>query len=187
MRYTKRIIGIIGAGLLIATASIPNRAITEEVEVVETINPKEIHYLTDEELSLLYTCKQDIRKTNPNIVEVSTEEADLLMRVGLVEGGEGDALGQAYVMQTIVNRTMDENFPDTITEVLFQDKQFATVTSGVYRKKEPNANSHYALYLLESGQVNSDALYFVADWVQNSWQASNKEYLFSYGGHDFYR
>lgn len=187
MKYTKRVIGVIGTGMMLTVALLLARSVSKEVEVVETIKPKEIHYLTDEELSLLYTCKQDIRKEDPNIIEVSTEEADLLMRVGLVEGGEGDSLGQAYVMQTIINRTQDNRFPDTITEVLFQDKQFSTVTSGVYRKKKPNDNSHYALYLLESGQVDSDALYFVADWVENSWQESNKEYLFSYGGHDFYR
>ena len=143
--------------------------------------------LTDEELSLLYSYKFDARIDT--CLEVTQEEAELLMKVAVLENGDHDALAQAYVMSTILNRVKDENFPNTISEVVFQTvngkPQFHTAKK--IKSAKPNLNSHVALYLIESRQVESDALFFEAEWVEDSWASRNREYLFSYDGTRYYR
>lgn len=125
------------------------------------------------------------------IIEVDQEDAVRLMKVAQAEAGEKDSLAIAYVMKVVINRLNDDSFPDTIEEVIKQKTNgkwvFSVMRGGKYDKTVPNANAHYALYLLESGQIDTDAEFFEATWVENSWQSRNLEFLFEYGGHRFYK
>lgn len=158
-----------------------------EVIESEATTQKEIHYLTDEELSLLYTCKPEERKTNPNIIEVTVEEAGMLMKIAQAEHGDGSPEAQANVMKTIINRVNSDSFPDSIESVILQEGQFSTVSSGKYAKASPDIDSHIALAMLEQGKINHDALYFESVHVADSWMSQHKTFLFESEGHRFYR
>ena len=176
-RKRKRIVGVLGAGLLLGIFFVPQPK-REVPEVIDTIELREIHYLTDQELSLLYTCKQDVRKNNPDIVEVDYEDAQLLMRIAVAEHGDGSPKAQGNVMKTIINRSDSEDFPDNIKDIIYQSGQFSTVTSGKFAISVPDQDAHEALALLEQGKIKHSALYFESVSVIKSWMSQHKTFLF---------
>lgn len=157
-------------------------------DIVETREVATIHYLTDSELSRLYTCKADVR--NDTCLELTVDECDMLMRIAVVEDYT-NAESQAWVMQTILNRVNDPDFPNTIQEVIEQkigdaDYAFSTVKNGDYQRAKPNVDSHLALYLVETRQIDTNALYFEADWATDTWQSNHRKLIGTVGHTRFY-
>ena len=190
----KNLVGVVGVTVLLTTVSLsrPNivaKANCNDTQINETIvlTQELPEILTYEELCKLYSCKEDVRIHDPAIIEVDQEDAVRLMKVAQAEAGEEDPLSMAYVMKVIINRLNDKAWPDTIEGIITQEKQFSVYKSGRYKKTIPNVNAHYALYLLESGQINIEAQYFEADSVKDSWQSKHREIEFDYGGHRFYK
>lgn len=155
----------------------------------EKTETKEVHYLTDDELSSLYLCKEDVNCDTCLIV--SQEDAIRLMKIGVVEDYTS-AESQANIQAVILNRVASPDFPNTVEGVIKQkDKngkyQFSTVASGKYDKAEPDVDSHLALAMIESGQIKTDALYFEAAWAKDTWQSNNLEYVGTVGQTKFYK
>lgn len=140
--------------------------------------------LTDEELSTLYSLKQE--ENNESCLELTVEEAELLMKSAYHED-HTNALSQAYIMSEVLNRVASPDFPNTIKEVLNQKNQFMNTDSKAFKAIEPDVNSHIALYLIESGQVQTDFLFHEALTASNSWQSKHREVSLEYGGTRFYR
>ncbi len=165
------------------------RYVAQAADIVDTQELPTI--LTYEDFSKLYTCHEDIRISDPKIVEVDYEDAVALMKIGQCEAGPDDPLAIAYVLKVIMNRVDSKDFPNTVDEVIHQKikgcYQFSTVSSGKYDTTEPNVNAHYALYLLESGQINIESKWFEAEWVADSWQSKHKTLEFEYGGQRYYK
>lgn len=145
---------------------------------------EELHILTDEELSLLYTCKEDVH--NDTCLSIDQKDAELLMKIAYCED-HTNIESQAAVIACVLNRVADPSFPNTVEGVIRQKGQFSTVSSGTFDKTEPNADSHYALALIESGQVDSDALFFEACSAKNTWQSKHLVYVSTVGGTRYYR
>ena len=191
MRDMKKFIGIIGTIMLITAISLasPRYVVKASDVIIETQRLPEL--LTFEDFSKLYSCHEDIRVNDPKIVEVSQEDAVRLMMLGQAEAGDTDPLSIAYVMKVVLNRCNDENFPNSIEEVIKQKVNdrysFSVIANGKYSETIPNVNAHYALYLLESGQIDIEAEYFEATWVENSWQSTHKIFEFEYAGHRYYK
>lgn len=185
-----KLVGIIGTTVLLGIVAFDNPCIKAKAapNIVETMElPEPPELLTYEDFSALYTCKDCNGTSDPKIIEVGVDDAWLLMRIAVVEAGEDDYLSQAYVMACVMNRVNDPAFPNTVREVLYENGQFSTVSSGKFDKAKPNVNSHLALAALESGEIKSEALYFESDWLEGSWQSKHRKYLFSYGGHRYYK
>ena len=158
----------------------------EEVPPQQVVETEKIKYLTDYELSQLYSCKVDIRRKDGSIIEVTYEEAVMLMKIAVAEAGD-DLLGQFYIMAVIINRLHDPNFPDNIKDIIYQDKQFSPIKDGRFEKAEPTLNSHLALCELEKGIMKCEAMYFESESVEDSWQSRNRELLFVYNGQRYYK
>lgn len=120
------------------------------------------------------------------ICELTYEEAQMLMKIAMAEAEEDGVEGQAMVMAVVLNRVKDDRFPNTIEEVIFQDKQFSPISDGRYYKVNPDVNSHLALAEIEKGNyLNVKALYF--ENAVSSWQSDNCEYIGTVGHHKFYK
>lgn len=57
---------------------------------------------------------------------ITKNERDLLAKATFLEAGNQSMTGQRAVVEVILNRVMDDNFPDTIEDVLYQPGQFTT-------------------------------------------------------------
>ena len=191
MLYSKRLIGIIGTVITLITSSIADSSslpqANEAIDITDTVQLEEVYYPTHEDFEKLYTCKQDIRKTDPNIIELSTDDAYLLMSVARIEAGPG-LKGQLWIMNTIYNR-YEQGWGDSLWEILNDETQFEVVTSGRYQTAKINSNSHHALALLESGYDPTEgALYWESNTNSpNSWHKKNLTFIQEVGGNLYYR
>lgn len=169
---------IYAAVVVIITAMTQALVLTEEKEPVvvewESIAPQEIELEPmveeTEELAVVFSESDEIR----------------LMKIAMAEArGEG-VEGKAMVIAVVYNRTQSEIFPDTVEDVLYQDRQFQTVKNGSYAKAVPDEECMEALEAVKNGEyLDVDALFF--DSCKNSWASRNREYLYTIGGHKFYR
>ena len=83
-------------------------------------------------------------------IEVTYEEAQLLMKIAYCEAGNQGRDGQRYVMSVVLNRVKSPNYPDSIREVIYQPKQFATKGMD---DAEITTDTHMALADIECGYV----------------------------------
>lgn len=182
----KRFIGI-ALSLLLLAGCLASVVKTDEGDYEEVVETQKIKYLTDYELSLLYTCCDDVRVKDDRIVELSLSDAILLMQVAREEGGTS-CIGQLWVMRTILNR-LDAGWASTIWDVLTMDNQFEVVTSGKYKDADLNASSHIALALIESGwNETQGALYWESTSNSpDSWHKQNLQLIAEVEGNLFYK
>ena len=174
----KKVLSLAMCILLLSLVCCSTPSSAKEKEIIET------HILTDQELSLLYLTKEDVNCDT--CLVISQEDAVRLMKIAVVEDNTSIE-SQAHIIETVLNRVNDPAFPNTIKEVIEQPGQFSTVSNGAYSKAEPDVNSHLALALVESGQVETDALYFESVKAKNTWQSSNLVYISTVGGTRYYR
>lgn len=156
--------------------------VNEKPQIIET----QIHYLTDGELSQLYSCRQDYNKDTT--ICFTQEEAEMLMKLAQCEAG-GCTASQYYEMMVVVNRLKSDEFPDTVKEIIYQTGQFSVVSEGKFAKAEPTLSSHLALAMVEKGIDWSEG----AIWVEassnssDSWHSQNKEFLYELFGQRYYK
>ena len=127
-----------------------------------------------------------------SIIELDLEDAQLLMKLAWSEAGNQGIEGQLAVMNVVMNRVKDENFPDTIKEVVYQKSgknyQFSVVSNKVFKNAEPTEETHLALADLECGKdISQGALYFESISEKKSWHRKSREFLFEDYGQRFYR
>lgn len=118
------------------------------------------------------------------VIELTYEEAQLLMKIAQAEAGNQGEEGMWLVMSVIINRKNDEAFPDTVKEVAYQKNCFATVTTGKINKVELSLEAHTALARIEKGEVKPDIVGF-----ENKSNNSLERYFdfeFTYLDHNFY-
>ena len=156
----------------------------EQEELPQVIETKEVHILTDEELSRLYSYRPEVR--NDTTINLTQQEAVLLMQIAKSES-DGSIRGQLWVMCSIINR-LEHGCGESIWEIVNQDNQYEVVQSGKYLKADIDFNSHYALALLEKGYNPTDAMYFEAKSnSDDSWHKKSLEYVGEAGGNIFYK
>lgn len=113
------------------------------------------------------------------------KEAELLVAIGVLEGGYNrESIG--HVIQVVFNRVADPRFPNTIEEVIFQTnpRQFATAEKLATANVTPEAWA--ALDGVIFGEfTDNQCLYFESEegLSFSGWAT----YVFSFGGHDFYK
>lgn len=174
--------------VMVVTNIDPEKVVTEDGCIEEEeIEIEPIHYLTDDELSLLYSLNE--QPQNDKCLELTVEDATLLMQIARAEGGESEE-GQLWVMAAIMNRVASDEFPDSIYEVVSQENptQFEVFMNGSYKKVELNSNSHMALAELEMGyNPTLGAVYFESNSnSSHSWHKT-KNFIKEVEGNLFYR
>lgn len=121
----------------------------------------------------------------PQCIEVSYEDAQCLMKIAQAEAGNQSIDGMALVMQTVLNRVADDDYPDTVYEVIAQKGQFQSYANGRYDKAIPCVDCHYALAEVEKGIFADDT---IIAFERAGTRSLDKYffYAFTLGDHDFY-
>ena len=129
------------------------------------------------------------------VIEVSEQDIDCLMRIVEAEAGCEDRIGKLLVANVVINRVRDDDFPNTVTEVVYQrssqSAQFSPVSNGrIDTVKISNETREVVYSALLGEDASQGALYFVArqyaDPDKVCWFDNNLTHLFSHGGHDFF-
>lgn len=122
------------------------------------------------------------------VLSLSEESADMLMKIAMAEAGGEDLTGKALVMNVVVNRIRDKEFPDTVEGVIFQPGQFSPISDGRYYDMVPDEDCHKALYMVVNGWDESKgATYFRTNVSGETWHSEALHKLFTHGNHTFFK
>lgn len=130
------------------------------------------------------------------MISLTKKEIAMLERIVEAEATGEDMVGRILVVNVIMNRMADEEFPDTVEEVIFQrsgdEYQFSPISDKRYWSVEVSEKTEKAVQrALEGEDYSEGALYFMARKRTKKssarWFDDNLEWLFRHGGHEFYK
>ena len=155
--------------------------------VITTENAEEVEEIIEE-------------TTEPNFhsrmsCDWDSEDSYLLAKIAMAEAEGEDVEGKAYVMMVVLNRMLDDEFQDTIEDVIYQKipnsnyHQFSPLDDGRFDRVEPNEECWQALEMImvDKWDKSQGALYFESCPDEDNWHSRNLEYLFTHGCHRFYK
>lgn len=129
------------------------------------------------------------------VIDITNEDYENMLRIVEAEAGGEDMTGKLLVANVIINRVQNDAFPDTVTEVIFQREngvsQFSPIRDGRFYQVSISDETVEAVEAALYGQDESQgALYFMArKYVKKDkaeWFDKNLNWLFEYGGHEFF-
>lgn len=130
---------------------------------------------------------------NPKMM--SDKDYDTLLRIVEAEAGTEDVKGRVLVANVIMNRLANEEFPDTITEVVFDQRygvpQFSPTYDGkIYEVTVTDDTREAVRQAMEGVDYSEGALFFIqrsaAEKHNVNWFDKELKKLFKYGVHEFY-
>lgn len=119
------------------------------------------------------------------------DEYYTLLQIVEAEATGGDVISKMMVAGVVLNRVRDSRFPDSISEVVWQDEQFQPTSDGrIYSCDITDSTIEAVDRVLLGEDYSQGALFFVARTSATAenlnWFDSSLVWLFEYGGHDYY-
>ena len=130
-----------------------------------------------------------------SIIDLNEEDYHNLLKIVEAEAGGEDRKGKLLVANVVINRVKNEQFPDTVTDVIFQKEkgvsQFSPVSDGRFYCVTVSGETVEAVNAALSGEdVSKGALYFAARKSADSERMASFDKhltkLFTHGGHEFF-
>lgn len=130
---------------------------------------------------------------NPTLM--SDEDYDTLLRIVEAEAGSEDIKGRVLVANVIMNRMKSDDFPNTVTEVVWDNSdgvpQFSPTYDGRINEVTVSDETKEAVkQALKSTDYSEGALFFIqksaAEAHNIKWFEKDLRKLFKYGVHEFY-
>lgn len=127
--------------------------------------------------------------------DLQDADYEALLKIVQAEAGTEDEKGKMLVAGVVLNRVKNRSFPDTVTEVVMQNKngvyQFSPVGAGTYQTIKVTQSTIDAVERVLMGEdVSEGALYFVSRKSANpekvKWFDTRLTKLFTHGGHEFF-
>lgn len=128
-------------------------------------------------------------------LQVTAQERYELAKLMMCEAeGESD-ITKALVAFVVINRVECNQFPDSIHDVIFEERngtyQFSPLSpGGRWSREEPNEDCYRVVDMMIAGEIedtSDGALYFEACFDTDNWHSRNLEYLFDSDNTRFYR
>ncbi len=113
---------------------------------------------------------------------ITEEEIELLAKITYLEAGNQSMTGQRAVVEVVLNRVMDDQFPDTIKEVLYQPGQFTTAQNLATARPNEKQYRAVALTLGTSTPILEPYVLFFAKGIPN-WQTKYEKIGAHYFGY----
>ena len=139
---------------------------------------------------------EGLPEEDPQAAEAFTDytESDynVLLRIVQAEASGCDMKGKILVANVILNRVESDEFPDTITDVVYEKRQFSPVSNGSINRCKVEQETVEAVDRALAGEDYSEgALFFMNRRASSgsnvSWFDTHLDYLFQHGGHEFFK
>lgn len=131
------------------------------------------------------TTEAPTTQINANFVNLSDEDALLLVKTASSEAGNQGVYGMALIMRVVLNRS--EQWGMSIHDVLYQPDQFNCVY-GTWWANDYRADGVYeALEMVKNGWDESYGATFFCTPQRNTWHMSHLTFLYQYGNMQFYK
>lgn len=126
------------------------------------------------------------------VVPYSEQDYQTLLRIVQAEAGICDDKGKILVADVVLNRVRDDEFPNNITDVVYQKSQFSPVSDGSINTVTITSQTVDCVNRALSGEDYSEgALYFMnrngARSSAVSWFDRRLTFLFQHQGHEFFK
>lgn len=117
----------------------------------------------------------------------TAEDVEWLARIIEAEAGNQSYLGKLAVGSVVINRKNNDQFPDTIKEVIFQKGQFTPVANGRIHKVKPSEESFKAAREVLKGikDPTEGALFFYNPRIATDRWIRTREVIKDIGQHRF--
>ena len=124
--------------------------------------------------------------------DYTESDYNVLLRIVQAEAGGCDMKGKILVANVILNRVESDEFPDTITDVVYEKRQFSPVSNGSINRCKVEQETVEAVDRALAGEDYSEgALYFMNRRASSGsnvrWFDTHLDYLFQHGGHEFFK
>ena len=160
------------------TASASNLTIRIEVASISMCSDVEEEKIKMQELSL-----DDIEEEIDN--DISLDEYSEFARLIEAEASTEDLEGKTLVADVVINRVASDIFPNTISEVINDPGQFDPVDNKYINYAVPTHESKLAVMRALDGEGGSKGALYFQKSKATEW--GDKQYLFRYGNHSFYK
>ncbi len=132
-------------------------------EIFEQFN-EQTEQIEQSKLTSVNTDIQTYEATPDDIEEeMYYDSLELLALCIEAEAGNQGLIGKKYVCDVILNRVDDEDFPDSITDVILQKNQFSVVLDGRIWEVEPTEETFQAVREELENRTNYEVLYFTSE------------------------
>lgn len=133
------------------------------------------------------TASLPARGAQTTISSYSEEDIEWLARIIEAEAGNQSYLGKLAVGSVVINRKNDDQFPDTVKEVIFQKGQFTPVANGRIHKVKPSEDSFKAAKEVLKGTKDptDGALFFYNPRIATDRWIRTREVIKDIGQHRF--
>lgn len=135
------------------------------------------------------TVNEEQNLTEIRSLDWSGEESYMLAKIAMAEAEGEDTEGKALVILVVLNRVWDDEFPDSIEDVISQDGQFTSYWDGRYDEADPDEECWEALRMIQVDKWDESqgATYFRSYSDESTWHSRNLKELFTHGNHTFYK
>lgn len=159
---------------------ITQAAVSEKADVIQTTTPVATTGAVPK--------AERAEKSKIGSMDWDSSDAYMLAKIAMAEAESEDTEGKALVMLVVLNRVWDDEFPDTIKGVIFQEGQFSPISNGRYDQVEPDEDCYRALQLIQidGWDESKGATYFESE-SDSTWHSENLTFLFKHGKHYFYK
>ena len=124
-------------------------------------------------------------------IKYTEEDYQVLLRIVQAEAGICDEKGKILVADVIINRVLSDEFPDSITSVVYAPSQFQPVSNGSINSVKVTAETIDCVNrALDGEDYSQGALYFMnrrGSGSAASWFDRHLDYLFAHDGHEFFK
>lgn len=128
--------------------------------------------------------------TSSGIV-LSQDDYNQLLHIVEAEAGNQDDVGKILVANVIFNRVFSDDFPDNVTDVIYEYSngvyQFEPVLNGrIYSVDVTDSTVECVNRAIGGEDYSGGALYFTMKTPEDSWFNTSLSLLFVHGDHYFY-
>lgn len=180
------------ASHLLSDIELAQESAKNEQEKIEQIRGEIQEYKERKAEEERKAMQMEERRQQFDMSSFTDEDYTNLLRIVEAEAGVNDVRGKMLVANVILNRVKSLEFPNNITEVIMSKGQFSPVSNGRFYRVSISDGSKEAVERALSGEDNSQgALFFMNRGASNkgavTWFDKSLEYLFSYGGHEYFK
>ena len=170
-------------GLLIGCiVAIAKMAAAQEETPAKPVDLQKYIVEADNETKALgVACEPQVVSTPDDIpAELYYDSLELLAHVVEAEAGNQDAYGKRLVVDVVLNRVESPDFPDTITEVIYQKNAFSVVSNGAIDRVVPSEDTYEAVRKALTERLNYDIVFFTCEGYHpcgTPWQKVGDHYF----------
>lgn len=151
----------------------------------------EVETIDKEVLMQTQQAQEDAQKAQA-VIPYSDSDYTVLTRIVQAEAGICDEEGKILVANVIINRVKDDDFPDNITDVVYEKSQFSPVADGSIKTCRVTQQTIDCVNRALAGEDYSQgALYFMnrggSDSSNVRWFDRRLTFVLQHGRHEFFK